>query len=158
SSRELESQVRAVAMGLRALNVRAGDCVGILSENRVEWTIADLGVINCGAIDAPIYATQAPKQVSYILNDAGVEVLFISNQKQYDRLREALSDCPKLRMIIGFDPIADPIGDMPNGLKAGVMSFSGLLERGRAADSQEPEIYETLAENVMPESLATLIY
>src|SRR5687767_14849625 len=74
SSRELESQVRAVAMGLRALDVRAGDTVGILSENRVEWTMADLGVINCGAIDAPIYATQAPKQVAYILNDAGVEI------------------------------------------------------------------------------------
>src|SRR5215467_11175505 len=59
SSREMESQVRAVAMGLRALEVRVGDRIGLLSENRVEWTIADLGVINCGAIDAPIYATQS---------------------------------------------------------------------------------------------------
>src|SRR5262245_2108083 len=87
SSRELESQVRAVAMGLHALDVRAGDRVGILSENRVEWTIADLGALNCGAADTPIYATQAPKQVAYILNDAAIEVLFISNQAQYDRLQ-----------------------------------------------------------------------
>ena len=108
SSREMESQVRAVAMGLHALDVRAGDRVGILSENRIEWTIADLGVINCGALDAPIYATQAPKQVAYILNDAGVEVLFISNQAQYDRVRDALDSCPKLRVIISFDPIVAP--------------------------------------------------
>ncbi len=150
SSRELDSQVRAVAMGLYALDVRVGDRVGILSENRVEWTIADLGVINCGGIDAPIYATQSPKQTAYILNDAGVEVLFISNQAQYDRVRNALNDCPKLRVIISFDPIDAPPGR--------VMSFSDLLTWGRAADEAEPELYETLREIVTPESLATLIY
>jgi long-chain acyl-CoA synthetase len=150
TSRELESQVRAVAMGLRALDVRAGDRVGILSENRVEWTMADLGVINCGAVDAPIYATQAPKQVAYILNDAGVEVLFISNQAQYDRVRDALNSCPKLRAIISFDPIV--------GQGARIVSFSDFLEHGRAADGKEPGVYETLAENVTPESMATLIY
>jgi long-chain acyl-CoA synthetase len=150
SSRELESQVRAVTMGLYSLDVRVGDRVGILSENRVEWTIADLGVINCGAVDAPIYATQSPKQVAYILNDAGVEVLFISNQSQYDRVRDALNNCPKLRVIISFDPI-----DASSGM---VMSFSELLARGRAADREEPELYEALREIVTPESLATLIY
>ncbi len=150
SSRELESQVRAVAMGLYALDVRVGDRVGILSENRVEWTMADLGVINCGALDAPIYATQSPKQVAYILNDAGVEVLFISNQAQYDRVRDALVNCPKLRVIISFDPIVAPA--------AGVMSFDDLLARGRAADRDEPGLYETMREIVTPESLATLIY
>src|SRR5262247_725708 len=150
SSRELESQVRAVAMGLHALDVRVGDRVGLLSENRVEWTIADLGVITCGALDAPIYATQAPKQAAYILNDAGVEVLFISNQAQYDRVRDALNSCPKLRVIISFDPIIAP--------SAQVMSFGDLLTRGRAADREEPGLYETLREIVTPESLATLIY
>src|SRR5215471_18690920 len=154
SSRELESQVRAVAMGLHALDVRVGDRIGLLSENRVEWTIADLGVINCGALDAPIYATQSPKQVAYILNDAGVEVLFISNQAQYDRMRDALNDCPKLRVIISFDPISDQVG----ATAARVMSFSDLLARGRIADREEPEIYGTLRESVTPESLATLIY
>jgi long-chain acyl-CoA synthetase len=150
SSRELESQVRAVAMGLHALDVRVGDRVGILSENRVEWTIADLGVINCGALDAPIYATQSPKQAAYILNDAEVEVLFISNQAQYDRVRDALVNCPKLRVIISFDPIVAPA--------ASVMSFDDLLARGRAADREEPGLYETMREIVTPESLATLIY
>lgn len=150
SSRELESQVRTVAMGLYALDVRAGDRVGILSENRVEWTIADLGVTNCGAADVPVYATQAPKQVAYILNDAEVEVLFISNQAQYDRIRDALNSCPKLRVIISFDRVSAPPGK--------VMSFGDFLDWGRAADQAEPELYETLQESVRPDSLATLIY
>ncbi|MCI0388447.1 MAG: long-chain fatty acid--CoA ligase [Acidobacteria bacterium] len=150
SSRDLESQVRAVAMGLYALDVRAGDRVGILSENRIEWTIADLGALNCGAADTPIYATQAPKQVAYILNDAAIEVLFISNQAQYDRLQDVLDECPDLRVIISFDPVVAPPGK--------VMSFDDLLEWGRKADEDEPELYETLQESVTPDSLATVIY
>ncbi len=150
SSRELESQVRAVAMGLYALDVRAGDRVGILSENRIEWTIADLGSLNCGAADTPIYATQSPKQVAYILNDAAIEVLFISNQAQYDRIKDVLDECPELRVIISFDPIVAP--------SEKVMSFDDLLEWGRKADEEEPELYETLQESVTPDSLATLIY
>lgn len=150
SSRELGSQVRAVAMGLYALGVRAGDRVGLLSENRIEWTVADLGAINCGATDVPIYATQSPKQVAYILNDAGAEVLFISNQAQYDRVREALNNCPKLRAVVSFDRVEAPPGK--------VMSFDDFLSWGGAADEAEPELYRTLQSSVTPESLATLIY
>ena len=150
SSRELESQVRAVALGLYALGVRAGDRVGLLSENRVEWTLADLGAINCGAADVPIYATQSPKQVAYILSDAGAEVLFISNQAQYDRVRDSLNHCPKLRAIISFDRVDAPPGKL--------MSFDDFLNWGRAADEAEPELYRRLQSGVTPDSLATLIY
>nr|MDQ3010913.1 AMP-binding protein [Acidobacteriota bacterium] len=62
ATEELAGKVRLATMGLYALGVRPGDHVGLLSENRIEWTIADLAVINCGAADVPIYATQAPKQ------------------------------------------------------------------------------------------------
>lgn len=150
SARELEQQVRTVAMGLYALGVRAGDRVGLLSENRIEWTIADLATLNCGAADVPVYATQAPKQVAYILNDAGVEILFISNQAQYDRVREALNTCTTLRVIISFDDVQAPAGK--------VMSFADLLNWGRAADEAEPQLYQTLQDSVTPDTLATLIY
>ena len=60
SARTLAEKVRATAMGLYALGVRAGDHVGLLSENRSEWTIADLGVLHCGAADVPIYADRGP--------------------------------------------------------------------------------------------------
>ena len=150
STEELAEKVRLAAMGLFALGVRPGDHVGLLSENRIEWTMADLAVINCGAADVPIYPTQAPKQVAYILNDAGVEVLFISNQAQYDRVREALNTCPKLRVIISFDPVKAPSGK--------VMSFDELLNWGTAAYDTDPHAFENMQATVTPETLATLIY
>lgn len=150
ATEELAGKVRLATMGLYALGVRPGDHVGLLSENRIEWTIADLAVINCGAADVPIYATQAPKQVAYILNDAGVEVLFVSNQGQYDRVRDALHNCPKVRVIISFDQI-----DAPSGK---VMSFAELANWGRAADDTDPGAFAALQATVTPDSLATLIY
>jgi long-chain acyl-CoA synthetase len=150
STEELAEKVRLAAMGLFALGVQPGDHVGLLSENRIEWTMADLAVINCGAADVPIYPTQAPKQVAYILNDAGVEVLFISNQAQYDRVREALNTCPKLRVIISFDPVKAPSGK--------VMSFDELLNWGTAAYDTDPHAFENMQATVTPETLATLIY
>jgi long-chain acyl-CoA synthetase len=150
SSKELAAKVRTIAMGLYALKVKPGDHLGILSENRVEWTMADLAILNYGAADVPIYATQAPKQVAYILNDAAVEILFISDQAQYDRVRDALNTCPKLRVIISFDAI-----DAPKGR---VMSLADFLVWGKAADESDPKVYETLGAHVTPDSLATLIY
>jgi long-chain acyl-CoA synthetase len=152
SAQELAERVRAAAMGLYALGVRAGDRVGLLSENRVEWTIADLGVLNCGAADVPIYATQAPKQVKYILQDAGVELLFISTQAQYDRLREVLTSQVRLRAIISFEQIDT------GAIGGRIMHFDEFLNWGRAAYDAEPELYETLRQSVSPTSLATLIY
>lgn len=150
SSDDLTDKVRLTTMGLYALGVKPGDHVGLLSENRVEWTIADLAVLNCGAADVPIYATQAPKQVAYILNDAGAEVLFISNQTQYDRVRDALNLCPRLRVIISFDPIKAPSGK--------AMSYEELLNWGMAANDTDPHAFESLQNTVKPDSLATLIY
>lgn len=148
SAHELAERVRAAALGLYALGVRGGDRVGILAENSAEWIISDLGVLNCGAVDVPIYATQAPKQVQYILQDAGVEVLFVSNQAQYDRVREVLS-ATKLRVIIAFEPIQ---------ASGRVLPFEEFLNWGRAAANTEPELYERLSHSVTADSLATLIY
>lgn len=148
SAHELAERVRAATLGLYALEVRPGDHVGILAENCVEWLIADLGTLNCGAADVPIYATQAAKQVQYILQDAGVQVLFISNQKQYDRVREFLPDT-QLRTIIAFEPLQ---------ASERVLQFEEFLNLGRAAARQAPDLYETLSQRVSAETLATLIY
>ena len=150
SARELDQKIRATAMGLYALGVRAGDRVALLAENSPEWTIADLGTLNCGAADVPIYATQSPRQVAYILDDAGVEVIFVSTREQYQRVREALDAASRLRSIILFEPFETD--------DRRVMSFDQLLERGRAADADEPNLYATLRASVASDSLATLIY
>jgi long-chain acyl-CoA synthetase len=147
---ELSAQVRATALGLYTLGVKQGDHVALLAENRPEWTMSDLAVLNCAAADVPIHTTQAPAQVSYILNDAGVEVMFISGQSQYDRVREALSAASKLRTIIAFDRIETA--------DSRLITLAEVQQRGREVEAAEPQLYETLRRSVQPGSLATLIY
>ena len=72
-------RVKNVALGLAGLGVRPGDRIALLSENRPEWSIADLAILSLGAINVPIYTTQALDQIDYILSDSGAKAIFISN-------------------------------------------------------------------------------
>lgn len=154
ATREIDQTVRWLALGLDALGVGKEGRVGLLSENRVEWIYADLAVVNIGAADVPIYPTHAPRQVGYILKDAGVEVLFLSTPAQFERIREALAECTQLRTLIFFDP---PGGEL-NGGPWRVLSLDDFLAMGRAADEAQPDRYEELRGRVTPETVATLIY
>lgn len=150
SSSQVDRDTRAAALGLYQLGVRAGDHVGLLAENCPQWTIADLGTLNCGAADVPIYATQAPTQVAYILKDARIEILFISDRAQYERVLEALQNAPALRSIIAFEPWQSD--------DQRIMSFDQLLAYGKSVDVTEPKLYDTLRSAVTPDTVATLIY
>jgi len=83
-------RVRAVALGLSALGVRRGDRVALLSENRPDWSVVDLAILSLGAVNVPIYTTQAPEQVRYILEDSGARVLFVSGKKVYRHARPGI--------------------------------------------------------------------
>jgi long-subunit acyl-CoA synthetase (AMP-forming) len=73
--RELADRVAAVAGGLRALGVRPGDTVALLSANRPELWVADLAVTMCGATTCPIYTTLPAHDIEYVLRDANARIV-----------------------------------------------------------------------------------
>src|SRR5712691_5341586 len=77
---EVARRVRELALGLYALGIRSGDRVAIWSENRPEWNLADLASLAIGAVDVPIYTTQAHAQVEYILADSASRAIFVSSR------------------------------------------------------------------------------
>ena len=156
STGEIDAVVRELALGLDALGVGDGDRVGLLSENRVEWLYADLATVSIGAADVPIYPTHAAKQVSYILNDAGVEVLFISTLAQYERIREELAESPRIGTIVSFESLGVATGGGEE--KWRILSLDEFRALGRAVHESDPTRYESLRRRVKPETVATLIY
>ena len=70
SAEDFVSRVRNVALGLADMGIKPGDRIALLSENRPEWSIADLAILSLGAINVPIYTTQAVDQIRYILSDS----------------------------------------------------------------------------------------
>src|SRR3954453_16021973 len=76
-------EVRRIAFGLAASGIAPGDRVAIISENRPEWSLADLAVLCLRAVVVPIYTTQAVDQIRYILENSGSKMLLVSGKKLY---------------------------------------------------------------------------
>ena len=149
SHREIERRVRHAALGLATLGVKRGDRVGILSENRPEWAIADYACLTSGITDVPIYPTLPPDQIAYILKDSGSVAVFVSTPEQAAKVAEVRSQLPSLTHVISFDE-AGPAADT---------TIAALEQRGAAAETpQSLESYRRTSEGVEPEDLATLIY
>ena len=145
---EVLERVQAASLGLLELGLAPGDRVAILSENRVEWALSDFACLAAGCIDVPVYATLPAKQVEYILRDSGAVAACVSTRAQLEKLREVRASLPALKHVIGFDEdLSGP----------GLMSFTALLESGRAA-AERAEAWKERALEVRTDDLATIIY
>ncbi|MEJ7709189.1 MAG: long-chain fatty acid--CoA ligase [Pyrinomonadaceae bacterium] len=123
----------------------------MLSENRPEWSIVDLAILSLGAINVPIYTTQAPDQVRFILEDSGARVLFVSGEKVYRHVQAAIAEVESLERVIFFESAADA------GLST-AMTLEQLERRGAELDDTQPNKFEELLAAIEGDDLATIIY
>src|SRR5262245_27048419 len=93
----------ACAAALADAGVRPGDRVGLLAENRLEWLVADMGLLAAAAVNVPPHAPLTARQVHFQLDDAGACWLFVSNRAQLDKVRQVRGQLPKLRQVVVFD-------------------------------------------------------
>ena len=78
----------------------------LLSENRPEWLISDLAIMNAGGISVPIFTTYADSDYKYILEDCKPSVIIVSNQTQFDKIKNYLNS--EIKLIISFEKINYP--------------------------------------------------
>src|SRR5690606_21301616 len=78
SHRQLEADVRALALGLESHGLARGDRLALLSENRPEWTLTDYAALCLGAIVVPVYATLPAAHVEYVAKDSGARMIVVS--------------------------------------------------------------------------------
>jgi long-chain acyl-CoA synthetase len=150
SSDEMLERVKDIAAGLHAIGIRHGDRVALLSDSRVEWTLADAGCLFASAVDVPIYPTLTPPQVQYILKDSGASALFLANREQFVALKQILAECPEIKHVIFFD--AEGI------TPADGLTLAQLEERGRELELHDANLINSMAAETTPDDLATIIY
>lgn len=138
--------VRRGASGLVGLGLVRGDRAAILSENRIEWPLADFSCLAAGVVDVPIYGTLTVTQVRYILDDSKAALVFASNADQVAKVQEAAKELSHAVRIVVFDESAQ---------STDVMSWSQFLEAG-AGDSMDE--FRERALEARPHDTATLIY
>ena len=97
---DYEHGVRAVASALLAAGVEFGEPVGLISENRVEWLLSDLGILAAGAVTCAMYTTSAPEQVAYIMKHSGTRVIIVENEEQLDKVLEVQKDYDVRRVVV----------------------------------------------------------
>src|SRR6267142_5125371 len=110
---QLRDSVRYFSHAIRALGVKPGDRVAILSENRPEWAISDFAILAAGAVTVPVYPTLLAWQIEYIVNDAGVVAVICSTEEQLEKIDEIRGHCPSIHSLIVCDA---PAGLLPQGV------------------------------------------
>lgn len=110
SCKDAMQQSEAFANGLLSLSIKNDileaeqqEKIAMISPNRPEWVIADLGVQQTGAILTPIYPTINPNELAFIMNQAEIRILIVANQEMYDRFKSAFSEIPTLQHILSFE-------------------------------------------------------
>ncbi|HVK17336.1 MAG TPA: long-chain fatty acid--CoA ligase [Fimbriiglobus sp.] len=139
----------ACAAALVEAGIKPGDRVGLLGENRVEWMLADLGILTAGAVTVSPHSSLSARQVHFQLRDAGARFLFVSTAAQLDKVRQVRGELPTLEGVVVFD--ASAAGD-------DAASWDDFLRRGRQA---MPRLADELAGREAAlglDDLATIMY
>jgi long-chain acyl-CoA synthetase len=152
SAREFGLQVIRTAHALHALGIKTGDRVAILSENRPEWSIADMATLLLKAVTVPLYTTLTPEQTAFALADSGCRMIFLSSDQQ---LHKVLSILPQTQVEKIF--VMDSLefnGDLAD--------FTGKCVNMRRITDDGPTTLgaelETRARSVIAGDLATIVY
>lgn len=148
----LLEKVESVARAMEIMGVRVDDKVGIFSANRAEILISDFAAYLNRAVPVSIYSTSSPEQVEYIVNDAGINILIVGSQAQYDIARQVMGRTSVLRQIVAVEPIVRSSDDLTT------MSFDDFLSLGRAASGRTIDEVDRRRKEAVPEDVATLIY
>jgi long-chain acyl-CoA synthetase len=149
SWRQVGDRVRAIAAGLLALGIRPEDRVAIAAATRLEWVLADFGILCAGAATTTVYPATPADDVAFILRDSGTRIVFAENDEQIAKLREHRTDLPDLVKVVTFDGTADG---------GWIIALSELEQLGRDQLVAQPAAVDDAVAKVGPESLATLIY
>jgi len=102
---EAARRVCLIAEGLRALGLDAGDRVLLVSENRPEWCLADLGVMAAGCVTVPAYTTNTERDHLHVLENSGARAVIVADAKLAKPLLPAVLRSDKVDHVIALEPL-----------------------------------------------------
>ena len=145
STEEYIAQSNTISRALIKMGIQKNDKIAIISSNnRTEWHIMDIGVLQTGAQTVPIYPTIGEEDYEYILNHSGSILCFVSDIEVYNKVKNIQANVPALKEVYSFNEIE------------GCENWTSLLTLG--ADTSNQDVVEDRKNNVTTQDLATIIY
>lgn len=97
-----QQEIDNLSLALIAQGIEIQDKIGIFAHNMPRWSIVDFGAMQARVVTVPIYATNTPSQVEYIINDADIKILFVGEQAQMDCAIQIANSCTRLVKIVAM--------------------------------------------------------
>ena len=136
-----------VSLGLLGMGFRKGDRIATVSiNNRPEWNFVDMGVSQIGVVHVPMYPTISRRDYQYILKEAEIKLIFISDEMLYRKIHPIISEADKIMDIYTFDRIT------------GVNNWYEIVKLGREKKNKLQEKLKETKQSIKPEDFATLLY
>lgn len=135
---------RLFSLGLLAIGIKPGDKIATILQNCPEWNIIDMGLMQIGAIQVPVYPTIGPGTFSYILKDSEAKIVLVYNRELYQRLSKTLCENHNIRETFSIEKVR------------GLRTWHDILELGRKSEQQQE--LQQLKSSIRPDDLATIIY
>lgn len=145
SSAEYIKKVNLFSYGLLALGIKPGDKIATITNNRPEWNIVDMGIMQIGAIHVPVYPNITEEEYDYILRHSESVYIFISSDAIYSRIKKTFEDNESIKGVYSFEKI--------NGIDS---LWTDILELGEK--NQVPERLNEIKSSINPHDIATIIY
>ena len=144
STQDLITHANAVSEGLLILGIKKGEKVATISNNRPEWNFVDIGILQIGAVHVPIYPTISESEYRFILNDAEVKLVFVSDEDLFHKIENVRKQVASIQHVFTFNPVQD------------AKHWTELTLAG--TKNQEPDKLNKLKSSIQDTELATLIY
>lgn len=145
ATKDYVDRANAISRALVRMEVQANDKIALISmTNRSEWNVMDIGILQVGAQNVPIYPTISEEDYAYVLNHSESKYCFVSCAEVYAKVKAVQDQVPSLIEVFSFDELDD------------CKNWSTVLELG--ADTSNQDVVEDRKKAVKPEDLATLIY
>ena len=146
STQQYIDQANAISRGLIKLGIKANDKVAIISmTNRTQWNICDIGILQTGAQDVPIYPTISEQDYEYVLNHSESKYVFVSCKEVLDKINKIKANVPSLLGVYSFEDID------------GCDSWQEVITLGNDNQDLQQEVQKRM-DAVQEDDLATLIY
>lgn len=146
-------RARHFGLGLRRLGLEPFGHLGVVSENRSEWVLAQMGAGIVRGVTVGVYPTSPAADVAYVLGHGDVEIVLCEDQEQVDKVLEARGDLPALRAIV----VAEMKG-LQHYDDQDLWSFDAVERMGAGFDEEQPELADSLLDAQELDDVALMIY
>lgn len=142
STDDFIDKANLVSKGMLALGISKGDAVAMISANRPEWNVMDIGMLQAGIVNVPIYTTLSEQEIAFILNDCKAKLVIAGDKALYDKVNAVRSKIPSLIEIYSIDTIEN------------VSNINSIIEKGRSSSID----IDQMMNGVEPKDVATILY